>query len=596
MTSTRSWVASSPPSRRPLKIFSSDPMLGRTAGNRVTIEVANKELLPGPVDNRIAVVDYDGSLDCFYSPVDLDDRAILMQGGLDPTESDPRFHQQMVYAVASRTIDNFDRALGRHLTFRGKHLRLFPHAFNGANAFYDRGLVAVLFGYFRADKDDPGDNLPGQNVFTCLSHDIIAHEVTHAVVDRLRRHFIEPTNIDVSAFHEGFADIVALFQHFSYREILRDEIQKRRADLRSPSMLVELARQFGYATGSGRALRSALDKPDRKLYSSLIEPHARGSILVAAVFDAFFRVYQQRIRDLIRIATGGTGRLADGDLHPDLVNRIADEASSTAQMILTMCIRAFEYLPPVDITFGDYLRALVTADYELAPGEDRGPRAAMIDAFRLRGIYPVNVASLAEESLILEKPGPLPAFPVELLKHLAVDAQSFSRVSRALDKRTEMSGSQSDEPIIEDELAGQLHSYAEANALALDLDPNRKINVEGFHSSFRVGPDGQLLVELIAQFTQLDDSSMAKYGGLPLRGGSTVVAAADGTVRYLISKPMPCSSLEAGKLQRANERRQAQLEHSELCAQVDPWFYQLDQNRSKNFMGAVSFRSLHEGF
>ena len=46
---------------------------------------------------------------------------------------------------------------------------------------------------------------------------------------------------------------------------------------------------------------------------------------------------------------------------PTLITRVAGEASRTAQSILTMCIRAFEYLPPVDVTFGDYLRALVTA-------------------------------------------------------------------------------------------------------------------------------------------------------------------------------------------------------------------------------------------
>ena len=44
------------------------------------------------------------------------------------------------------------------------------------------------------------------------------------------------------------------------------------------------------------------------------------------------------------------------------MNRIAAEAAATAQSTLTMCIRAFDYLPPVDVTFGDFLRALVTAD------------------------------------------------------------------------------------------------------------------------------------------------------------------------------------------------------------------------------------------
>jgi hypothetical protein len=234
-------------------------MVARTERLNLTLEISNEKLHPGPLGSRIEVIDYDGAHRALYEPVDLDDDAVLMNDGLTPTESDPRFHQQMVYAVAMKTLENFELALGRKLRFiDGRPLRLYPHGFEGANAFYDPPTVSILFGYFRADEEDPGPNLPGQTVFSCLSHDIIAHETTHAIVHRLRRHFSDATNRDVLAFHEGFADIVAIFQHFSFRDVLADTIQKTRTDLRSPDTLIDLAQQFGYATGSGRALRSAL--------------------------------------------------------------------------------------------------------------------------------------------------------------------------------------------------------------------------------------------------------------------------------------------------------------------------------------------------
>jgi len=113
MKRTESEYVTAKPARRPLKIFATDPMLGRTAGKRITIDVTNESLQPGPQGDRVEVIDYDGGHNRFYPPVNLDVPAILMQGGLDPTESDPRFHQQMVYAVAKRTLENFDRALGR---------------------------------------------------------------------------------------------------------------------------------------------------------------------------------------------------------------------------------------------------------------------------------------------------------------------------------------------------------------------------------------------------------------------------------------------------------------------------------------------------
>jgi len=63
-------------------------------------------------------------------------------------------------------------------------------------------------------------------VFTCLSHDIIAHEVTHAIIDGIRTYFTEPTNPDVLAFHEAFADLAALFSHFSHQDAVLDTIQR----------------------------------------------------------------------------------------------------------------------------------------------------------------------------------------------------------------------------------------------------------------------------------------------------------------------------------------------------------------------------------
>ena len=97
-------------------------------------------------------------------------------------------------------------------------LRVYPHALREANAYYSPEKKALLFGYFPAalsDGDAASENLPGGLVFTCLSHDVVAHETTHALLDGLHRYYSLDTGPDSLAFHEAFADIVALFQHFS---------------------------------------------------------------------------------------------------------------------------------------------------------------------------------------------------------------------------------------------------------------------------------------------------------------------------------------------------------------------------------------------
>lgn len=414
------------PLARKLRIFAFDPSVAAqfdTSGiSEITIGVPwEGGLLPGPVGEYIEVVDADPASGAFYRPIDLNDPRVLAQDGLPPSETDPQFHQQMVYAVAMATIVHFERALGRVALWSShrdkgspketfvRRLRIYPHALRDRNAFYSPEKKALLFGYFPVSPKDV-TSTRGTLVFTCLSHDIIAHETTHALLDGVHPRFNEPFNEDVLAFHEAFADIVALFQHFSYPGVLRDQISRTRGNLASENLLGQLAQQFGRASGRGSALRDALGdidpatgkwkpkQPDMRALERTHEPHARGAILVAAVFSAFLKVYRRRTLDLYRIASEGTGVLREGDIHPDLTQRLGDEAARTASTILQMCIRGIDYCPPVGITFGDYLRAVITSDYDFNPDDALGFRLAFVESFRQWGIHAHGARATSVES------------------------------------------------------------------------------------------------------------------------------------------------------------------------------------------------------
>lgn len=578
-----------PAARRPLKIFAFDPSLRRSAGNLAVTEIVNESLRDGPEGRLVRVVDYNGTKGEYYTPVNLDDPDVLMQRGLDPSDSDPRFHQQMVYAVVMKVIENFERALGRPFKFTGgDKLTVLPHSFEGTNAFYDSTSLSLHFGYFTVTADDPGPNLPGQTVFTCLSHDIVAHETTHAIVDRLRRHFNSATNRDVLAFHEGIADIVAIFQHFSFPEVLQAQIRATRADISQPGRLLELARQFGYATGSGQALRTtsvqsstsdgrgttAPGMPDPSLYAEVVEPHERGSILVAAVFDAFFRVYRNRTASLVRAVTGGSGILPAGELQSDLVDLITREAAQAAQDVLTMCLRAFEYLPPVDVTFGDYLRAIVTADFELNPRDEYERRACFIDAFRLRGIYAPGVSSLAEEALRLDRPAELDSDKPEaraLGGQVTIPSDLVTSLLTSQFDFVDEGGARHQRP----DYFPQLDDFAKANAAALQFNTTMldRIRLEGAHPSFHVDENGQLKVELVVQWTQTPpegDPLRVELGGVVLRAGTTAVFASDGTVRYVHSKPLRAPNLDPSQDEVARRRVQEFQDYVRALDDRDP--------------------------
>jgi hypothetical protein len=660
------WLELEQPPFRTLKVYALDPSAGNYIGNIMTMKVKWEEgLKPGPFGSKIAVIDYDAANKCYYPPVDLNDSRVLARGGLDPSESDPRFHQQMVYAVATETIERFEAALGRNIHWRRADrprtkdgvdpevtwrktddiwtLSLFPHAMIQANAYYSPEVKGILFGYFKAEKRNQGNNLPGQRVFTCLSHDIIAHEVTHAILDGLRTYFTEATNPDVLAFHEGFADLAALFAHFSHKEALLDTIQKTGGRLyqfelkpnipptesdeqkeddpdeddededtqgeedtdeteeesaeeeseedeeakkkleesvladqqkrRNP--LIDLAKQFGEASGMNRGLRNALGvKANSNAINTRIDDvHFRGSILVAAVFDAYFTIYMKRTADLYRIYHAGGGRTVPDELPGPLARMLAEQASVTAAEFFQLCARAIDYCPPVDITYGDFLRALITVNLDLKAEDGRAVRDALMESFRARGIYPETASFFSEDALCWPRVPKWPKQPEPPLPPVVPAAEALPPVKALiknpktgefpLDPKTGkpvptklVFGNPNGLTKNEKDINGAvLRQYAEENAARLGFDADPSLAAEfkpyapSFHPVFRIAPDGSLRTDMVVELVQTRrvpfDVELPDAGSFPFRAGVTLIISApdiefgvegDPEVRFAIGK------------------------------------------------------------
>ena len=118
MKRNQSDYATRDPEKRRLRIYATDPMSGRRAPYRITIEIPNEvDLETGPRGQLVEVYDYDAWNERFYASVNLNERPLLMEAGLPQSEvRNPRFHQQMVYAVAMKVIDSAVRALGRNIS------------------------------------------------------------------------------------------------------------------------------------------------------------------------------------------------------------------------------------------------------------------------------------------------------------------------------------------------------------------------------------------------------------------------------------------------------------------------------------------------
>lgn len=421
--------------RQSFLVLAQDPGVTGSAGERVfaTVEVPAELLSRGPTGYRVKVVDFDSETGVLYRAhqyqegedgrlVDIFAQQLTVPGSPnrkaaeDAILENPMFHAQNVYALVMRTLSRFEYALGRRVRwgFNGHQLHIAPHAFVDANAFYSRDDRALMFGYFKpeaAPVRSTGRPPVRGHVFTCLSHDVVVHETTHAILDGLREGFMNLSGPDQAAFHEGFSDVVALLSVFSLKAVVELALSKAkvkgRAGASARQLVIErggkkfihrnalttkslvrtslmgLAEEFGQALGEMRAnalRRSIQIEPSRTLLSEpdYLEPHTRGEILAAAMMRTMLEIWQGRIAEL--------GTFDDGYYN---LAEVAAEGAKVADHLLSMSIRALDYCPPLDLEFGDYLAALLTVDSEIAPDDKRyGYRDTVLRVFQSFGIDP----------------------------------------------------------------------------------------------------------------------------------------------------------------------------------------------------------------
>lgn len=485
---------------RRLTIIAQDPSVpgdGQILTAEASIPVERLE--EGPRGHRFHVVDVNPSTGQLVQPVpDFRDpdvpeperdwsckdrfrRAKTGQGAkrqskayLAALQSDPAFRAQNVYAIAARTLAAFEFALGRRIewAFGSHQLYIVPRAFAEANAHYSRDDRGLFFGFLpRSGKAD---------FHTCLSHDIVCHETTHAILDGLRRRFLEPTLPDQPAFHEAVADIVAILSVFSLPEVVGHALGK--ADVKGRvatpefsasdadrDILFDIGEEFGEVTGGvrGSALRRSRELAPGDGWRddpAFDEPHRRGEVLVAAVIDGLVGMWARRLETVE---------------HEGTVNRerAAEEGAKAASHLLTMIIRSLDYSPTVEIEFEDVIDAIIVADEIVAPDDRHDYRKALLDSFGRFGIH-------RPHGRIID----LTKMPVPF-RYDGINAAALR--------------SSKDEAF----------RFLWQNLEALELSSEWHIQIESLRPADRIGPDGLVVHEVVCDYIQMVEMTAEQARG-----------------------------------------------------------------------------------
>ncbi|MGJ3248228.1 MAG: hypothetical protein ACFE0I_19355 [Elainellaceae cyanobacterium] len=361
-----------PPSIKPMAMYLQDPTLPElrdhydfsldddfligTGSSRFMIRDANENDLPVFPSSDWSRQD-DLSFDFFEK-----------QGLVD----NPFFHQVNTFAVVNRTLDLVEEELGHSIVWKdGGPLVIRPHAFEGMNAYYSPSPQSLNFGYFSS----PFRRTP---VWTCLSHDIVSHELGHAILDTLRPLYVYGTDIDTHALHESLADLLAMFSALEHPSVVNYLYAETGGEMRDPSLITRLAEEFGtgiYGTGVAY-LRSALEGVNYE--SAPKESHSRSKTWTAAIYEILENLVRQSHPD-------GFAATYEG------ANTFADALVQAIRWIKGMLFRAFHYMPPSDISMPLLARLIYEADARVFP-EDERFREIAVQVFQQRGIWNYDLA------------------------------------------------------------------------------------------------------------------------------------------------------------------------------------------------------------
>lgn len=355
--------------------------------------------LDGPVTERIAVLDFDektGELlpgATFVPPHNKTPGTYDVQVQSSNGEISRHFNQVSVLATILKTMEivEGERVLGRRLrwAFDAPQLLVVPRAGEWANAYYERDTHSLQFFYFKSNRSQ-------EMVYTSLSRDIVSHETAHAILDGIAPDLYDALTPQSLALHEAFADMMAVIMAIRSTTLAKTVLEQTHGSLDYITAFSSIGEEFGFERHGGHSLRD-LSKTIKMNDLFSVEPHELSTVLSSALYEMLINIYKERRKGLVE---------REGENFPDPEFSLSGKALAlSGQQLARMIFRALDYLPPGEISFADYGRAILAADKAAFPSKGHY-REFLRQAFVERDIVPHKSALNIETNFefALERP------------------------------------------------------------------------------------------------------------------------------------------------------------------------------------------------
>jgi hypothetical protein len=313
--------------------------------------------LDGPITPRVAVVDLDPNTErleagAVYQPPTRNQTFGRYDVNRDDVTSNS-FIQASVFATVYRTIYLYEQrqTLGRKINwaFGAPQLLVVPRAGWLPNAYYERRSRSLQFFSFVA-ATDAGDE---KVVHTSLSRDIVAHETAHAIIDGIDPDLYDALDPQALALHEGIADLTAMLLAFSSGRLREAILNKTGGSIENSTAFSSIGEQFGKAldrSGNATSLRDL--KNTKVLDPKEPEPEIHElSEVISGVLYGFMCVLHAHFKKLLSEKWGVDEFSASGAA-----------LDIAGKQFGRTVLRGLDYMPPGEVTFADFGRAILAAD------------------------------------------------------------------------------------------------------------------------------------------------------------------------------------------------------------------------------------------
>ena len=264
-----------------VEVWAQDPL---SMPERVTIVIPNNHLDSGPRDAQFVVHDVDHSAGVVYRPA----RFRPDQNAFEPLDPDDvRTHQVNAFAVARRTLEVIESAIGRqvHWAF-GPQLAIHPHYLQDRNAYYSRTRARWRSSTSISPSAWARYSPPCRTTSSRT-------ELGHAALDGLKPFYFGFAPVETGAFHEAFGDLCAMFSALTFPEVVTQVMEATGGDLNLPNIASLMAEEFGYGIyGPGRYFLRYAGDPITYGEAAGSEIHNFSVLLTATMYQILVEFYE----------------------------------------------------------------------------------------------------------------------------------------------------------------------------------------------------------------------------------------------------------------------------------------------------------------